>query len=111
MLLQTNPILHEDSCDEELKEGLGLAYCISPLRSWNTEVSFPYNYLGCYVQPNKKQIVLWAFYTGSPEMDPRLCAEARMIPGYPFFGLVEGRGVLLRRWADGWLGQSRRGEL
>lgn len=88
LMYQANPTLKRGTCDKNLVEGS--AYCVSPLRDWNLVVSVKYNDLGCYEQTDKSQVVLWDYYTAARDMAPPVCAEACLLIGYMFFGLING---------------------
>lgn len=94
LLLETNPSLVGSDCDAQLKPGS--LYCVSPLETWDTVVSYPYNDLGCYAQDtgtdgDTTPRVLWDEYTvDAAGMTVEQCADHCLLMGFPFFGLLAG---------------------
>ncbi|KAH8883395.1 pectin lyase-like protein [Thozetella sp. PMI_491] len=94
LLLETNPSLVGSDCDAQLQPGM--LYCLSPLETWDTVVSYPYNKLGCYAQStvtadNTTTRVLWDEYmVDAGGMTVEQCADHCLLMGFPFFGLLDG---------------------
>ncbi|KAK3938612.1 pectate lyase superfamily protein-domain-containing protein [Diplogelasinospora grovesii] len=89
LLLETNPSLRGPDCTAMLVPGT--AYCVSPLQTWETVVSFPYHSMGCYLQSNTSVRVLWDYFTRDDiAMTVEACAAECLLPGYRFFGMLNG---------------------